>query len=144
MSWTRAILAGVVGGIVLWLANFVLHGFVMGSTYMEYPDVFNQEASNPLWFLALEILIAVPAAIIFTKTRRCWSAGITGGLVYGFWLGALGFFAQFFNSLTIEGFPYYLSWCWGGIHLIVSLLLGAVLGLMIKGGAPAAGGVAVA
>jgi len=132
MNWNRAILAGVVGGVVLWLASFVLHGFVMGSTYTKYPEVFSQEASNPLWFLLLEILIAVPAAIIFAKTRGSWAAGVTGGLVFGFWLGVLGFFPQFFNSLVIKDFPYYLGWCWGGIQVIVSLLLGAVLGLLIK------------
>jgi hypothetical protein len=32
----------------------------------------------------------------------------------------------------MEGFPYDLAWCWGGINLVVSLLLGAVLGAMIK------------
>lgn len=132
MNWNRAILAGVVGGIVLWLASFLLHGFVMANTYVKYPEVFSQEQSNPLWFLLLEILIAIPAAIIFTKTRASWAAGVTGGLVFGFWLGVLGFFPQFFNSLVIKDFPYYLGWCWGGIQIIVSLLLGAVLGVMIK------------
>jgi hypothetical protein len=136
MNWGRIILAVVVGGIVLWLANFGLHGFVMANTYMEYPEVFNQEASNPLWFLLLELLIALPAAVIFSKTRGSWAAGAKGGLVFGFWVGFLGFFPQLFNPLVIEGFPYYLGWCWGGINLIVSLLLGVVLGVVIKGGSP--------
>lgn len=131
MNWSRIILAGLVGGIVLWLASFVLHGLVMAPTYMKYP-VFTQEQANPLWFLVIEILIAIPAAIIFAKTRASWSSGIGGGLAFGFWIGLLSFFPQFFNSLVIEGFPYYLSWCWGGINMIVSLILGAVLGVMIK------------
>lgn len=132
MNWTRIILAGVVGGLAMWIASFLLHGFVMGGTYMDYPDVFAQEASNPMWFLLIEILIALPAAIIFGKTRRSWSDGVAGGLAFGFWIGVFGFFAQFFNPLVIEGFPYFLAWCWGGINLIVSLILGTVLGAIVK------------
>jgi hypothetical protein len=132
MNWTRALVAGVVGGIVMWIADFLLHGFVMAGTYVKYPEVFTQEQSNPLLFLVIEILIGIPAAIIFAKTRRSWAEGVKGGLSFGFWIGLLGFFPQFFNSLVIKDFPYFLSWCWGGITLIVALILGIVLGLIIK------------
>ena len=132
MNWNRTLVAELVGGIALWLASFVLHGLVMGSTYLKYPDVFTQTEANPFWFLLIEILIAVPAAILFAKTRRSWTGGVSGGLVFGFWLGLFGFFPQFFNPLIFEGFPYYMAWCWGGINMIVTLILGAVLGLIIK------------
>ena len=132
MNWSRTIMATLVGGIAIWLASFVLHGVVMTSTYMKYPEVFTQEATNPVLFLVVELLIAFPAAVIFAKTRGSWAAGIAGGVVFGFWLGLFGSFAQLFSPLVMEGFPYYLGWCWAGINLIVSLALGAVLGLMIK------------
>jgi hypothetical protein len=132
MNWTRATLAALVGGIAMWLVSFVLHGMVMGSTYTKYPEVFIQAEGNPLMFLVVEILIAFPAAVIFAKTRGTWAAGIGGGVVFGFWLGLVGSFAQFFSPLVMEGFPYYLAWCWFGINLIVSLVLGGVLGAMIK------------
>ena len=131
MNVMRILIAGLAGGVVMWLVSFVLHGLVLGNTYLKYP-VFSQEASNPIHFLILEVLIAIPAAIIFMKTRPSWRPGVAGGLVFGFWLGAFGFFAQFFNPLVIEGFPYYLGWCWGGVNLIVSLFLGLVLGGLIK------------
>jgi hypothetical protein len=132
MNPVRTVTAGLVGGIALWLASFVLHGVILANTYMKYPDVFSQKAANPLHFLAVEILIAIPAAFLFAKTRGSWSGGIGGGLAFGFWIGAFGFFAQFFNPLVIEGFPYYLSWCWGGTNLLTSLVLGVVLGAMIR------------
>ena len=132
MNWTRTILAALVGGVVMWLASFVLHGLVMADTYMKYPDVFTQEQTNPFLFLIVEVLIAVPAAIIFGRTRGSWPAGVSGGLTFGFLLGLIGSFAQLFSPLVMEGFPYYLGWCWFGINLIVSLTLGAVLGMMIR------------
>jgi site-specific recombinase len=137
MNWTRTLLASVVGGIAMWLASFLLHGFVLGATYMKYTDVFSQEQASPLSFLIIEVLIAFPAAVIFAKTRRSWSAGLVGGLVFGFWLGLGGAFAQHFNPLVMEGFPYYLAWCWFGTNMIVALVLGAVLGVMIKAPATA-------
>ena len=48
------------------------------------------------------------------------------------WLGWIGFFAQFYPALTIAGFPYYLSWCWGGIELIGWLIFGWVAGALYK------------
>jgi len=137
MQWGRILGATAVGGIVMWLVSFLLHGFVMSATYTKYP-VFRQGEGNPLYFLLIELLIALPAAALFSKTRPSWSAGIAGGLAFGFWVGFLGFFAQFFNPLIFEGFPYYLSWCWGGINMIVSMCLGVVLGVMIKGRAATA------
>ena len=41
-------------------------------------------------------------------------------------------FGNFYNPLVIDGFPYYLAWCHGGITLIGSVVGGAVVGLMIK------------
>jgi site-specific recombinase len=129
---SRTLLAAIVGGVVMWLVSFVLHGLVMGSTYMKYPDVFTQEQTNPVLFLVVELLIAFPAAVIFAKTRGSWAPGVAGGLVFGFWLGLFGSFAQLFSPMVMEGFPYYLGWCWAGINLIVTLALGAVYGAMIK------------
>jgi hypothetical protein len=131
MRWNRIVPAALVGGIAMWLASFVLHGIVMADTYVKYPEVFTQKQANPFWFLAIEFLIALPAAVLFSRTRSAWPAGIGGGAMFGFWVGAIGFFAQFFFPLVIEGFPYYLGWCWGGINLIVSVLLGAVLGVIL-------------
>ncbi len=132
MNWTRTIVTAVVGGVVMWLASGLLHGVVMGGTYTRYPDVFTQEATNPLFFLLIEVLIALPAAVIFAKTRASWAPGVAGGVTFGFWLGLVGSFAQHFSPLVLEGFPYYLGWCWFGISMIVTLLMGATFGLMIR------------
>lgn len=131
MNWTKAIVAGVVGGVVLTIADFVMHGMIMSNTYMKY-SVFTQEEANPAYFFLVGIVIAITSAILFARTRGSWPAGIKGGVIFGVFLGCVLFFRSFYNPLVLEGFPYYLSWCWGGITMIGSVILGAVLGAMYK------------
>ncbi len=135
MNWSKTLIAGVVGGIVLWIVNFVLHGVILGSTYMEYPEVFSQDESTIgiLWFLCLSVAVAVTLAILFAKTRKCWAAGLKGGLIYGLVAGLTHFFPNFYDSLVIEGFPYFLAWYHGACDLISIALAGAAMGLVLKG-----------
>jgi hypothetical protein len=132
VNWTRILLAGVVAGIVTNVADFVMHGMVMANTYMKYPQVFTQTQANPLWFLLVALCLGISAAILFGKTRTSWAAGWAGGATFGFFLGLVGFWPGFYHALTIDGFPYYLSWCWGGITMIDAVLAGSVLGSIIK------------
>ena len=131
MNWSRAIMAGVVGGIAVNLVDIVMHGIVMGEAYKKYP-VFSQEQSNPLSFFLVAICIGIPAAILFAQTRNSWKEGIQGGIAFGFWLGVVMFFLPFYDSLIFEGFPYFLSWCWGGINLIGFIIFGTVVGAIYK------------
>lgn len=131
MNWTKILIAGLAAGIAMNLADFVMHGFILGSTYTEYP-VFTSEQANPLWFLLISVLIALFAAILFSKTRECWAPGVAGGATFGFWLGMVAFFSEFYNPLVLEGFPYFLAWCWGGTSLITGVVGGAVLGAVLK------------
>ena len=81
----------------------------------------------------MAVTLTVMAAILFAKTRGSWAGGLKGGLTFGFFLGLVLFFQRFYDPLVIDGYPYYLAWCQGGINMINSLLAGAVLGSVIKG-----------
>lgn len=132
MNWMKALVAGVAGGIVVTVVNFVIHGFIMANTYLKYPIFAVQEPANPVHFPLVAIFIAIPAAVLFAKTRNAWPSGLMGGLSCGFWIGMVAFFMQFYHPMVLEGFPYYLAWCWGGINLIGFLVLGAVMGILYK------------
>lgn len=131
MNWIRIIAAGVVGGVVTNLVSFVLHGIIMADTYTKYP-IFTKEEASPLWFFLIAICIGIPTAILFAKTYRCWGAGVMGGVKFGFWVGLVWFFAYMYNPIVLEGFPYFLAWCWGGINLIVFVVYGASIALVYK------------
>ena len=133
MNWTRIAVAGVAAGIVTWIADFVLHGIVMGPTYQRLSQVYTQTQGNPALFLVVSLAICLMVALLFARTRGSWAAGWRGGLTFGLFLGLVIFFQRFYDPLVIDGYPYYLSWCQGGISMIDSLLAGAVIGTVIKG-----------
>ncbi|NIV92307.1 hypothetical protein GWN42_05760 [candidate division KSB1 bacterium] len=137
MNWGKALLAGVVGGIVVNIYNFVMHGMIMGSTYTEYA-AFAQEEASPVWFFVVSIFIGIAGALLFAKSRGSWGDGVKGGVTFGLFIGLVSFFAQFYSPLVINDFPYFLSWCWGGISLIGWLIFGAIAGVMYKEPAAAA------
>jgi hypothetical protein len=132
MNWMRIAVAGVAAGVVTWISDFVQHGLILGPTYMRLDEVFTQTAANPFWFLLISVVITFMAALLFARTRGSWAPGWKGGLTFGFFLGLVIFFQRFFDPLVIEGFPYYLSWCQGGVSMINSLLAGTVIGAIVK------------
>jgi hypothetical protein len=132
MNWSKAVIAGVVGGIVMTMVDFVLHGIIMASTYAKYPEVFRQDDAGAHYFFFVGIVVAIMVAVLFGKTRAAWADGLMGGVTFGFFLGLAVYFTNFYNPLVIDGFPYYLSWCWGAINVISFMALGAVLGVMMK------------
>ncbi len=132
MNWGRIFAGGIASGIVVNLVDFVLHGQVMAATYKKYDTVFSQKEANPVYFFAASILIGIFVAALFAKTRASWAEGCKGGATFGLFFGLATFFMNFYNPLVIADFPYYLSWCWGGIGVIDGVVGGAVLGAIIK------------
>lgn len=130
MQMNKVLIAGAVGGLVLAVWEFLMHGLIMGNTYASL-TVFRQDA-NPVWFPIIAILLGIIAGVLFAKTRAVWSDGAKGGMTFGFWLGLIGGFASFYNPLTFQGFPYYLAWCWLGITLLGWVVYGAVVGMIYK------------
>lgn len=132
MNWSKTILAGVAAGVAMTIADYITHGMIMANTYTKYPDVFRQDQAAPYYFFLVGIMVSIMAAILFGKTRAAWAEGLMGGATFGFFLGLVAYFTNFYNPLVIEGFPYYLSWCWGAIGVISFVVMGAVLGLIMK------------
>lgn len=134
MNWGKVLLTGGVGGVVVWLFNFLMHGVIMSNAYARYSSLFSQEEGNPIWFLLVAACMATAVAMIFSKTRSSWGDGVKGGVIFGAFVGLVGFFAQFYAPLIYNGFPYYLAWCWGGIEILGWMIFGAVASFIIKEG----------
>ena len=130
MNWGKILLTGAVGGVVVWLYSFLMHGVIMDATYAAN-SIFRRDA-NMFSFLLVAACMSTALAMIFAKTRSSWAEGIKGGLTFGAFAGLVGFFAQFYAPLIFNGFPYYLAWCWGGIDLLGWTIFGAVASFIIK------------
>jgi hypothetical protein len=131
MNWNKIVLAGVAGGVVVTIFQILAHGFALGSVYTDHPT-FSQEQANPLFFVGIATGVGIAGAILFSRTRASWGEGWRGGATFGFFVGLTALFVPMYNSLVIEQFPYFLTWCWGGIDLVGWVLYGTVAALFIK------------
>lgn len=135
MRWSKVLTAGLVGGIVNAVFGFLMYAVIMGNTFRKYsPEVFRGAENEPnmMWFIIMPVLLGLAGAVLFAKTRATWQAGLKGGVLFGFWVGLIGFLSNFYLPLTITGYPYYLAWCTGSIIVIGWMVFGAVLAAVYK------------
>ena len=132
MNWSKIVVAGLVAGVVGNLYDFAMHGFVMADTYLSHPDVFAPDQASPLHFLLVSVCLWLTVAMLFAKTRSSWASGWKGGAVFGTFVGLVMFFPNFYHPMVLDGFPYHLSWCWGGIGLLGGIVGGSVLGAIYQ------------
>ncbi|MCY3933768.1 MAG: hypothetical protein OXH70_18815 [Acidobacteria bacterium] len=135
MNWGRAIGAGLVAGFVQNIANFVMHGLVLGGMYLDQP-AFVQEPENMamqiVWFLVIALVLGVVASLMFASSRESWQPGARGGLHFGVLLGTAIGFQQFYLTLVVNDFPYHVAWIWLGVDIISFGVGGMVLGAVYK------------
>ncbi len=135
MNWGRAIGAGLAAGFVQNIANFVMHGLVLGGMYLEQP-AFVQEPDNMamqiVWFLVIALVLGVVASLLFASSRQSWQPGAKGGLHFGVLLGAVVGFQQFYLTLVVNDFPYHVAWLWLAVDVISFGIGGMVLGAVYK------------
>ena len=135
MNWGRAIGAGLAAGFVQNIANFVMHGLVLGGMYLGQP-AFVQEPENMamqiVWFLVIALVLGVVASLLFASSRQSWQPGMKGGLHFGVLLGAVVGFQQFYLTLVVNDFPYHVAWLWLAVDVISFGIGGIVLGAVYK------------
>ncbi|MDE2690336.1 MAG: hypothetical protein OXI49_07445 [Acidobacteriota bacterium] len=135
MNWGRAIGAGLAAGFVQNIANFVMHGLVLGGMYLDQP-AFVQEPDNMamqiVWFLVIALVLGVVASLLFASSRQSWQPGAKGGLHFGVLLGAVVGFQQFYLTLVVNDFPYHVAWLWLAVDVISFGIGGIVLGAVYK------------
>ena len=135
MNWGRAIGAGLAAGFVQNIANFVMHGLVLGGMYLDQP-AFVQEPENMamqiVWFLVIALVLGVVASLLFASSRQSWQPGMKGGLHFGVLLGAVVGFQQFYLTLVVNDFPYHVAWLWLAVDVISFGIGGMVLGAIYK------------
>jgi hypothetical protein len=105
---------------------------ILGGTYKNMPEVFNQ-TENPTWFIVGDFVAALVFGWFYDKVYASFGGGAMGGVMYGLYAGVLvSFPAWIFNHLMFAGLPYGLAWTITIVNIIWGVIVGAVLGALYK------------
>lgn len=131
-------LAVLVGGVVLNVLDFVLHGMILHSYYGGMPELFNPPG-NPVSFIIGDFVFALVFVWVYDRVYASFGGGPRGGATFGVYAGVITSFPTWFlMSFIIKGFTMDLAWIWTINGLVWSVILGAVIGSVYKKGGPAA------
>lgn len=132
MKSSKFWIAVLVAGIVVNVYDFLVHGWMLSSTYKSMPDVFNQ-TDNPTWFVIGDFVAVIVFGWFYDKVYGSFGGGLKGGATYGLYAGVLVSFPTWiFNYLIFAGFPYGLAWEITIANIIWGVIAGMVLGAMYK------------
>jgi len=133
MNLKKVLLSTVGAGIVGNVLDYVVHGNILTAKYYsQIPALFKQ---NPpiQWFVIADFVAAFVLVWAWQKVRGSFGGGAKGGATGGFYAGVLvNFPAQIYLYLTLNGFPYELSWIFIVYGILWYTILGAVIGYLYE------------
>lgn len=133
MNLKRFLVAGLAGGVVGNVFDFVVHGQILTAKYYsQHPNLFRQD-TPPYWFIIGGFVAAFVLTWVWDRVQGSFPSGAKGGAIGGLYAGVLiNFPAQIFAHLVYVGFPYALSWIWIVTGIAWAVLVGAVIGALYK------------
>jgi hypothetical protein len=132
MNLKKFLLAGVVGGIVANVVDFVVHAQLLRGTYEALPSLFNPQAPVP-WLVFGDFVAVFIFIWVYDRVYASFGGGPKGGAIYGLYAGILANFPTWiFMHLLVIGWPYSLSWIWTIYGIIWCVIIGAVAGALYK------------
>ena len=133
MNLSKFLLAGVAGGLVGNIVDFVAHGVVFRSTYASMPSLFRQDESNMVWLIIGDFVAAFVFLWVYDRVYASFGGGPKGGATFGLYAGILASFPTWiFMHLLIVDFPYSLSWIWTIVGIAWAIIVGATVGAVYK------------
>lgn len=132
MNLTRFLVAGLAGGVVGNVFDFLVHEKLLASRYAALPGLFRPDA--PLeWLIVGDFVAAFVLVWVWDRVMGSFPPGAKGGAIGGFYAGVLvSFPSSIFWNLLFVGFPYSLSWIWVVSGVAWGVLVGAVIGALYK------------
>ena len=130
-QWIIASIAVFVGMSIL---EYILHGQILRSWYMETPQYWRPEAemmSMMGWMYLGYAFYALLFTLIYSKGYE-GKPGLGEGIRYGFWIGLLMQLPKMFSLHAIYPYPgkILVTWMVGG--MVESIILGAVVAMLYK------------
>ena len=121
--------------VVYEITNYVVHGLILGPTYMseEVAPVFRPQAvlNSTMWVrLFTELVWSFFFTFIFVKGYE--SKGIMEGVKYGIYMGLFYSFVFAYQSYWMYPLPYSLALQWFIFGLIQCVILGILAAMIYK------------
>jgi len=135
MNQKKFWVAFIVIFIVYEITNFIVHGLILGSTYMseEVAPLFRPPAilDSTMWIrLFTELVWSFFFTFIFVKGYD--NNGIMEGIKFGVYIGLFYSFVWAYQSYWMYPMPYSLAFQWFIFGLIQCVILGILAAVIYK------------
>ncbi|MCW8804821.1 MAG: hypothetical protein OQK56_00040 [Ignavibacteriaceae bacterium] len=135
MNQKKFWIAFIVVFIVYEITNFIVHGLILGSTYMneEITPLFRPQAilDSTMWLrLFTELVWSFFFTFIFVKGYE--NKGIMEGVKFGIYVGLFYSFVWAYQSYWMYPMPYSLALQWFIFGLIQCIILGILAAMIYK------------
>ena len=130
-------IASVAAFVAMAVIEFLVHGVMLSSWYMEYPSYWRtqeQMMSKMPWMYAGYLFFAGLFSYIYTRGYE-GKSGVGEGMRYGMLVGALIGIPKMFIDHAVFYYPGKIVVGWGVSMLVMCTILGMVVGLIYKGSA---------
>lgn len=130
MNWKKFLVSLFIVWAVVELSGYFVHMVLLRSEYLSesFKTILRpreQLAAN-MWIIWIADLIwSAFLILIFLKGFR--RKGLSDGLKYGFYIGILCGFVNFYKTYALGPFPYVIIFYWFFFYMIQSLILGLIL-----------------
>ena len=132
----KNLIAILVAGIVVTALDYCVQGNLLATAYYSKMESYKQDTAISSFIIGDFVAVAV-FAWVFCKVTSVFGEGLKGGVCAGFYLGVLVNFPTWhFVFLTTKGYPYLLSWINTGYGIVWYMVVGAIIGAMMKKSAP--------
>ena len=128
----RKTINAAVAIFILWsIIDFIMHGFILGSAYVDTANLWRPMEEMNIWLI---YLVTVVTAGVFTTIYSLFIQGkrVTTALQYGLLFGLGSGFSMVYGSYAAMPIPSVIANTWFFGTLIKTALGGLLLGAIVK------------
>ena len=138
MKISKCWLAVLIAGLVASGLDCIVQGQLINNAYYAKMESFKHDTAMG-WYIFGDFIAVAVFAWVYGKVASVFGEGLKGGACAGFTLGVFATFpAYHFVCMTTKGYPYALAWINTGYGIVWYMVIGAIVGAIMKKPAAAA------
>ena len=125
----KVLIGAIAVFVVLEVVDIIIHGVILGSVYMNMPNVWRPDMMDKMWIMHIvKIVNAFILSFIFSKGYE--GKGIWEGVRYGLYVGLMLSIGMAYGTYAMIAIPYSLALQWFIYGLIEYVIAGVALALV--------------